>query len=156
MAIDALDLPGFDSGTSTGQVFASADEGESWQEIASYLPPISSVDVRRARAGGGGAGVVGAGGAAGARDMADLHLPSDAAAALSRPAAAASTSRRPRSRGDRACSTRAARVSATGSASRARRSGLISTSTSTASARHSTRRSQPASRVDVIAAISGG
>ena len=29
----------------TGQVFASADEGESWAEIASYLPAISSVDV---------------------------------------------------------------------------------------------------------------
>jgi hypothetical protein len=30
---------------STGQVFASADEGESWSEIASYLPGISSVEV---------------------------------------------------------------------------------------------------------------
>jgi len=26
-------------------VFASADEGETWSEIASYLPSISSVDV---------------------------------------------------------------------------------------------------------------
>jgi hypothetical protein len=26
-------------------VFASADEGESWSEIASYLPSISSVHV---------------------------------------------------------------------------------------------------------------
>jgi hypothetical protein len=26
-------------------VFASADEGESWDEIASYLPAISSVEV---------------------------------------------------------------------------------------------------------------
>jgi hypothetical protein len=26
-------------------VFASADEGETWSEIASYLPPIASVEV---------------------------------------------------------------------------------------------------------------
>jgi len=26
-------------------VFASADEGDTWSEIASYLPAISSVDV---------------------------------------------------------------------------------------------------------------
>src|SRR5207253_7870385 len=45
LAIDALDAPGLYFGTSTGQVFASADEGESWTEIASYLPAISSVEV---------------------------------------------------------------------------------------------------------------
>ena len=45
MAIDSLDMPGLYFGTSTGQVFASADEGESWSEIASYLPAISSVEV---------------------------------------------------------------------------------------------------------------
>jgi photosystem II stability/assembly factor-like uncharacterized protein len=45
MAIDALDSPGLYFGTSTGQVFASADEGNSWSEIASYLPAISSVEV---------------------------------------------------------------------------------------------------------------
>src|SRR5947207_5390894 len=45
MAIDTLDVPGLYFGTSTGQVFASADEGESWNEIASYLPAISSVEV---------------------------------------------------------------------------------------------------------------
>jgi photosystem II stability/assembly factor-like uncharacterized protein len=45
MAIDSYDLPGLYFGTSTGQVFASADEGDSWTEIASYLPPISSVEV---------------------------------------------------------------------------------------------------------------
>ncbi|HEY1480918.1 MAG TPA: hypothetical protein VGF46_12845 [Gaiellales bacterium] len=45
MAIDSLDTPGLYFGTSTGQVFASADEGESWNEIASYLPAISSVEV---------------------------------------------------------------------------------------------------------------
>jgi photosystem II stability/assembly factor-like uncharacterized protein len=45
MAIDAHEKPGLYFGTSTGQVFASADEGESWSEIASYLPAISSVEV---------------------------------------------------------------------------------------------------------------
>ncbi|HEY5295369.1 MAG TPA: hypothetical protein VIJ70_07830 [Gaiellaceae bacterium] len=45
MAIDSLDVPGLYFGTTTGQVFASADEGESWSEIASYLPAISSVEV---------------------------------------------------------------------------------------------------------------
>jgi hypothetical protein len=45
MAIDALDTPGLYFGTSTGQVFASTDEGDSWDEIASYLPSISSVEV---------------------------------------------------------------------------------------------------------------
>jgi len=45
MATDSLDVPGLYFGTSTGQVFASADEGESWSEIASYLPAISSVEV---------------------------------------------------------------------------------------------------------------
>ena len=45
MAIDSYDVPGLYFGTSTGQVFASADEGESWSEIATYLPAISSVEV---------------------------------------------------------------------------------------------------------------
>ncbi|MHB8469142.1 MAG: WD40/YVTN/BNR-like repeat-containing protein, partial [Gaiellaceae bacterium] len=45
MAIDSFDTPGLYFGTSTGQVFASADEGETWNEIASYLPGISSVEV---------------------------------------------------------------------------------------------------------------
>jgi photosystem II stability/assembly factor-like uncharacterized protein len=45
MAIDADDAPGLYFGTSTGQVFASLDEGDSWTEIASYLPAISSVEV---------------------------------------------------------------------------------------------------------------
>ncbi|MBA2615561.1 MAG: exo-alpha-sialidase [Actinobacteria bacterium] len=45
MAIDAHDSPGLYFGTSTGQVFASTDEGVSWDEIASYLPGISSVEV---------------------------------------------------------------------------------------------------------------
>jgi photosystem II stability/assembly factor-like uncharacterized protein len=45
MAIDTYDAPGLYFGTSTGQVFASTDEGESWTEIAGYLPGISSVEV---------------------------------------------------------------------------------------------------------------
>jgi len=45
MAIDGYDQPGLYFGTSTGQVFASADEGDTWTEIASYLPAISSVEV---------------------------------------------------------------------------------------------------------------
>ena len=45
MAIDTYESPGVYFGTSTGQVFASTDAGESWSEIASYLPAISSVEV---------------------------------------------------------------------------------------------------------------
>jgi photosystem II stability/assembly factor-like uncharacterized protein len=45
MVIDTHDVPGLYFGTSTGQVFASPDEGETWNEIAGYLPGISSVDV---------------------------------------------------------------------------------------------------------------
>ncbi len=45
MANDAYDVPGYYFGTSTGQVFASNDDGDSWNEIASYLPAISSVEV---------------------------------------------------------------------------------------------------------------
>ena len=44
MSADHHDVPGLYFGTSTGQVFASADEGETWSEIANYLPAISSVD----------------------------------------------------------------------------------------------------------------
>ena len=45
LAIDTFDEPGLYFGTSTGQVFASPDEGDTWTEIASYLPAISSVEV---------------------------------------------------------------------------------------------------------------
>jgi photosystem II stability/assembly factor-like uncharacterized protein len=45
MAIDSHDVPGLYFGTTTGQVFASPDEGASWSEIATYLPAISSVEV---------------------------------------------------------------------------------------------------------------
>ena len=74
MAIDGDDSPGLYFGTSTGQVFASADEGDSWDEIASYLPAISSVEVAVVASDGRGAS------------------PDDAAAAL--PGAAAEARRR--------------------------------------------------------------
>jgi photosystem II stability/assembly factor-like uncharacterized protein len=45
MAIDGYDKPGLYFGTSTGQLFASNDEGESWSEIAAHLPTIWSVEV---------------------------------------------------------------------------------------------------------------
>ena len=45
MANDHLDSPGLYFGTSTGQVFASIDEGETWSELAGYLPAISSIEV---------------------------------------------------------------------------------------------------------------
>jgi len=45
MAMDALDTPGVYFGTTTGQVFASADEGATWAQIADYLPGIASVEV---------------------------------------------------------------------------------------------------------------
>ncbi len=45
MTNDRADSPGFYFGTSTGQVFASVDDGDTWSEIASYLPAISSVEV---------------------------------------------------------------------------------------------------------------
>jgi photosystem II stability/assembly factor-like uncharacterized protein len=47
MAFDSYDSPGLYFGTSTGQVFASTDDGDSWTEIASYLPGISSIEVAR-------------------------------------------------------------------------------------------------------------
>jgi hypothetical protein len=45
MAIDRLDPAGLYLGTNTGQLYASADEGDSWRLLTSNLPPISSVSV---------------------------------------------------------------------------------------------------------------
>ena len=45
MAIDDHDTPGLYFGTSTGQLFASADEGESWSAISGLFPGITSVSV---------------------------------------------------------------------------------------------------------------
>ena len=43
MSADSLEPAGVYFGTGTGELFASADEGESWQELSRYLPPIYSV-----------------------------------------------------------------------------------------------------------------
>ncbi len=45
MTADTLEPAGIYAGSSTGHLFASADEGESWSEVASYFPTISSVEV---------------------------------------------------------------------------------------------------------------
>jgi len=44
MAVDRLDPVGVYFGTSTGQVYGSADEGRSWSRVAENLPPIWSVE----------------------------------------------------------------------------------------------------------------
>lgn len=45
LAIDSLDPAGVYFGTNTGQVFASANEGDGWSMIADFLPRILSVEV---------------------------------------------------------------------------------------------------------------
>ncbi|MFW8592734.1 WD40/YVTN/BNR-like repeat-containing protein [Cribrihabitans neustonicus] len=45
MAGDTRDPAGVYFGTNSGSVFASLDEGDSWQEIARHLPTILSVEV---------------------------------------------------------------------------------------------------------------
>lgn len=45
MCADGHDPCGVYVGTNTGQLFASADRGDSWQMIADFLPPINSVTV---------------------------------------------------------------------------------------------------------------
>ena len=44
MAADRLEPAGVYFGTSSGTLFASADEGDSWMPIAEHLPTISSVE----------------------------------------------------------------------------------------------------------------
>ncbi len=44
MAADRLDQAGIYVGTNTGQLFYSRDEGETWEMLADYLPPILSVE----------------------------------------------------------------------------------------------------------------
>lgn len=44
MAVDKLEPAGVYFGANNGQLFASADEGESWQVVANYLPTITSVE----------------------------------------------------------------------------------------------------------------
>jgi hypothetical protein len=45
MAVDRETPCGVYFGTNTGSVFASSDEGETWQEIARHLPTVLSVEV---------------------------------------------------------------------------------------------------------------
>jgi photosystem II stability/assembly factor-like uncharacterized protein len=46
MAVDALDPCGVYFGTSGGQVYASANAGDSWDPIVRDLPPVVSVEVQ--------------------------------------------------------------------------------------------------------------
>lgn len=46
MAVDRLDECGVYFGTTGGKVYASADAGDTWQEIASDLPRVLSVEVQ--------------------------------------------------------------------------------------------------------------
>jgi hypothetical protein len=46
MAVDALDPCGVYVGTTGGQVYASADEGDTWEPIVRDLPAVLSVEVQ--------------------------------------------------------------------------------------------------------------
>jgi hypothetical protein len=46
MSVDRLDPCGIYFGTSGGQVYASANDGDSWSAIASNLPAVLSVEVQ--------------------------------------------------------------------------------------------------------------
>jgi hypothetical protein len=46
MAVDSLDSCSIYFGTTGGQVYASADAGDTWQAIGEYLPRVSSVEVQ--------------------------------------------------------------------------------------------------------------
>ncbi|MBL9176160.1 MAG: exo-alpha-sialidase [Verrucomicrobiales bacterium] len=46
MAVDTLDSCGVYFGTTGGQVYCSPDGGDTWQAIASHLPPVLSVEVQ--------------------------------------------------------------------------------------------------------------
>ena len=45
MAIDSLQPAGLYVGTNTGQLFHTADEGDSWREAPAHFPAINSVGV---------------------------------------------------------------------------------------------------------------
>jgi hypothetical protein len=49
MAVDSLDSCGVYFGTTGGQVYASADAGDSWAPIVRDLPPVLSVEVQTLR-----------------------------------------------------------------------------------------------------------
>ena len=46
MAVDSLDSCGIYFGTTGGQVYASADAGDTWRTIAEHLPRVCSVEVQ--------------------------------------------------------------------------------------------------------------
>jgi hypothetical protein len=46
MAVDSLDKCGIYFGTTGGQVYASADSGDSWKPIVEHLPAVLSVEVQ--------------------------------------------------------------------------------------------------------------
>jgi photosystem II stability/assembly factor-like uncharacterized protein len=46
MAVDCAEPCGIYFGTTGGQVYASRDEGDSWETIAGHLPPVLSVEVQ--------------------------------------------------------------------------------------------------------------
>ncbi len=46
MAVDSLDSCGVYFGTTGGQVYGSADSGDTWEPIVSHLPPVLSVEVQ--------------------------------------------------------------------------------------------------------------
>ena len=43
LAVDAMGVPGVYFGTRSGKLFGSADEGDTWSELADGLPPVVSV-----------------------------------------------------------------------------------------------------------------
>jgi hypothetical protein len=43
MCVDNAEVPGVYFGSRTGEVFASADEGEHWQRVAEHLPEVLSL-----------------------------------------------------------------------------------------------------------------
>ncbi len=46
MAVDSLDSCGIYFGTTGGQVYVSADAGDSWSAAVQHLPPVLSVEVQ--------------------------------------------------------------------------------------------------------------
>ncbi len=45
MAADNLDPAGLYAGTDTGQLFYSRDDGDTWEVLADFLPPIQSIEL---------------------------------------------------------------------------------------------------------------
>jgi photosystem II stability/assembly factor-like uncharacterized protein len=45
MVADNLEPAGLYAGTDTGQLFYSRDDGDTWEVLADFLPPIQSLEV---------------------------------------------------------------------------------------------------------------